>query len=375
MTIEARWVSSLDELRALGPRYDEMVLASGDGGVFYQREWLERVWPYYEATVGGTLAFLIVLAGGEPVALAPLVIRAQGWTHARQRTLAFIGGTWDELDNWMPGLMFASSDPREQADTTAVLADAIARRGWDLLELRLMRPSPSLDALRTHLPGLLISTDRLQTPRARVDGGLARYWASRSKRLTRILDRGRTRAAADGVSLRHEVTPDVPLAHRDEIETLHLARQDRLRTTGRMRSSPFEHPQARRVFWSLVDWASGRGQLRTHWLRIGERTAAYVIALHHAGTTFTYFNAIDPAAERYHPGSLILAELIEREVRDYGASVIDLMAGANLTKTLLATEAVTLSNLSLVNPDRPAARAKDAWIRLARRLALSARGR
>ena len=369
MTIQLRWVTAIGELSALGPRYDAMVLAAGDAGVFYQIGWLERAWPYYRTRLGGTLSFLIAEERGELVALAPLVLVTKDWAHARQRVLGFIGGTWDELDNWMPGFLFATRSATEQATIMSAFAERIAQDGWDLLELRLVRAScPSHEVLRTRLPGLRATADRLTTPRARLDGGWAPYWAGRSKRLVRILERGRKRAADDGLSLVHEVTAGVPVERRGEAEAIHRARQARIRASGRARSSPFEDADAQQVFWSLVDWASSRGQLRTHWLRLGGRTVAYVIALHHAGTTFAYLNAIDPAAERYHPGSLVLAEMIEHEATEHGTVVIDMMVGANLTKTLLATEELTHTTLSAVNPNHPRARAKDAWIRISREL-------
>lgn len=369
MNIHAHWVTSIDELSALGPRYDALVLSAGDGGLFYQREWLKRVWPYYKARLGGTLSFLIAEQGGELVGLAPLSLRTKDWAHARQRVLGFIGGTWDELDNWMPGFLFATRVASEQASIMSLFAETIARDRWDLLELRLVRPScPSPEVLRTQFPGLHATSDRLTTPRACLEGGWAPYWAGRSKRLIRILERGRTRAAEDGLSVAHEVTPDVPIARRCEIEAIHRTRQVRIRASGRARNSPFEESRAQQVFWSLVDWASSQRQLRTHWLRLGDRTAGYVIALHHANTTFAYFNAIDPTAERYHPGSLILAGMIEREATEHGAVVIDMMAGANLTKTLFATEELALTNVSVVNPDQRLARTKNAWVRMAREL-------
>lgn len=375
MSVRTRWVSSIDELLALGPRYDQMVLASGDSGIFYQREWLQRVWPHYVASLGATLSFLIAEQGDEFVGLAPLALRTKGWRHARQRVLGFIGGTWDELDNWMPGFLFVTRDQQEQSGIVRAFAGAIARCRWDLLELRLMRALPGHEVLLNQFPGLYITTDVLQTPRACIDSGWASYWASRGHRLIRIVERGHTRAAADRLSVVHEVTGDVPPARREEVEALHRARQNRLRTSGRMRNSPFEEPRARQVFWSLIDWTASRGQLRTHWLRIGGRTAAFVIALHHANTTFAYFNAIDPTAERYHPGSLILAGLIQREATDYGTAVVDLMAGANLTKTLFATEHLAHTNVSVVNPYQLSARAKDAWLRAARLLVLGRHGR
>jgi CelD/BcsL family acetyltransferase involved in cellulose biosynthesis len=373
--ITTHWVRSIDELQAIGPRYDEMVLAAGDAGLFYQREWLARAWPYYQARVGGSLRFLIAEHQGTPVALAPLALRQEGWAHARRRVLGFIGGTWDELDNWMPAFLFATSRPDERADMMAALVDAIEKEPWDLLDLRFMRDScPSHAVLRARFAALRATSDRLTTPRARLEGGWSRYWSSRSKRLLRMVERGRARAAEDGLNVVHEVTMNVPVERRGEVEAMHRARQQQVRATGRARSSPFEDPGAQRVFWSLIDWATSRGQLRAHWLRLGDRTAAYVIALHHAGTTFAYLNAIDPAAERYHPGSVVLAGLIEREALAHGAMVIDMMMGANLTKSLFATEELTNTTLSVVNPQRLRATASDLWIRAARAL-VQRRGR
>jgi CelD/BcsL family acetyltransferase involved in cellulose biosynthesis len=369
-------VTSIDGLRALGPRYDTMVLAAGDAGLFYQLGWLERAWPHYHSRLGGTLSFLVAEQRGELVALAPLSLATRGWTQARQRVLGFIGGTWDELDNWMPGFLFASREPGEQANVMNVLAGAIAERDWDLLDLRLVRAScPSHAALQTRFPALRAVPDRNTTPRARMEAGWAPYWVGRSKRLERILARGRKRAAEDRLNLVHDVTPDVPVERRDEAEAIHRARQSRIRETGKARSSPFEDADARRVFWSLIDWAASQGQLRAHWLRHGDDTMAYVIVLHHAGTSFAYFNAIDPAAERYHPGSLILAELLRREATEHGAAVIDMMLGANLTKKLFATEELAHTRLSVVNPRQYGSRAKDAWIRAARKLSLRLRRR
>lgn len=376
MSIHARWVTSIDELRAFGQRYDAMVLAAGDAGLFYQLGWLERAWPFYQDRLGGTMSFLIAEQRGELVALAPLALTTKNWTHARQSVLGFIGGTWDELDNWMPGFLFATRDPGEQLNIMNVFAETIAQRRWDLLDLRLVRDScPCHETLRTRFPGLRATPDPKTTPRARLEAGWSPYWAGRDKRLLRILRRGRKRADGDGLSIAYAVTPDVPVERRGEIEAIHRARQDQIRASGGMRSSPFEDPHARQVFWSLVDWAASQGQLRTHWLRLGDRTVAYVIVLHHAGTTFAYFNAIDPAAERYHPGSLILAEMIQYEATEHDAVVIDMMLGANLTKTLFATEDLAHRHLSVVNPSQPWSGAKDAWIRVARELSLRLRRR
>jgi len=367
--ITTRHVTSIGGLQALGPGYDAMVLAAGAAGLFYQQAWLERVWPYYRARLGGALSFVIAEHGGRPVGLAPLVLRREGWSHARRRVLSFIGGTSDELDNWMPAFLFATARPDEQAAIMAAFLEAIAQQPWDLLDLRFVRDaSPGRDVLQARFPGLRATPDRLTTPLVCVEDWPA-YRASRSKRLTRMLERGRTRADQDRVTIAHEVTPGVPAERRGEAAAIHRSRQDQLRSTGRVRSSPFDDRDTERVFWELVDWVTSQGQLRAHWLRIADRTAAYVIVLHHAGTSFAYFNAIDPAAERYHPGNLILAGLIEREATEYGATVIDLMAGANLTKSLFATEEVTHSRLSVVHPGRLRSWASDTWIRAARAIA------
>jgi CelD/BcsL family acetyltransferase involved in cellulose biosynthesis len=371
--VQAQWVTSIDELKSLGRRYDDLVLSAGDAGLFYQVEWLERVWPYFKSKLGGTLSFLIAEEGGELVAVAPLVLVIKNWIHARQRVLSFIGGTWDELDNWMPGFLFAGTMDAERDTIMRMFSETLAihREAWDVLDLRLVRTScPSHAALQSQFHSLHAGPDQLTTPRARLDTGWASYWAGRSKRLKRIVGRGLKRAVRDGLPVVHEVTPDIPIARRDEVEQIHRARQAQIRATGRVRSSPFEDPLGLRVFWSLIDWAAARGALRAHWLRIGDRTAAYVFVLHHSNTSFAYFNAINPSAERYHPGSLVLAGMIEREATEYGARIIDMMAGANLTKTLMATEEISYENLSVLNPYRWRSRAKQAWIDVAKRIAV-----
>jgi Acetyltransferase (GNAT) domain len=370
VSVRTRWVTSIDGLRALGHSYDAMVLSAGDAGLFYQLGWLERAWPYYRARLGGSICFLIAEHHNQPVALAPLVFRTKGWAHARQRVLGFLGGTWDELDNWMPAILVATGDPNERHSIMTTLAETIARQPWDLLDLRFVRDScSSLEALRARFPKFRAAPHRLTTPRARIEGGWAPYWAGRSRRLLRMIERGRTRAADDRLPLVHEVTTTVPIERRREAGTLHLARQRQLRAAGRARSSPFEDAGAEQVLWSLIDWAAAHGQLRAHWLRLGDRTAAYALALHHAGTTFAYFNAIDPAAERYHPGTLLLAGMIEREVSEHGARVVDMMLGANLVKSLFATEELANTQLTVVNPGRLRSKISDLWVRAARSVA------
>ena len=137
--ITTRHVTSIGGLQALGPGYDAMVLAAGAAGLFYQQAWLERVWPYYRARLGGALSFVIAEHGGRPVGLAPLVLRREGWSHARRRVLSFIGGTSDELDNWTPAFLFATARPDEQAAIMAAFLEAIAlarQQRARLLELR-----------------------------------------------------------------------------------------------------------------------------------------------------------------------------------------------------------------------------------------------
>lgn len=362
-------LDSIGALDAFGTRWDEMVLASGDAGIFCQRGWLERVLPWYRSQLGQTPAFLVAERQGELLALAPLARMTKDWAHARQQVLGFLGGTWDEIDHWLPGFLFATRDAGMQSDAMQAIAAAIADDDWDLLELRLLREGcASHGALAARFPGLRVAPVPLKTPRLVLEAGFDAWWATRSKRLRRMLERGRQRAAQEGLALAHEVTGDVPAERRGEFERIHRERQDRVRAAGRARSSPFEDAGARETFWSLVDWARARGQLRVHWLTLDGRTAAYSVVLHHDGTSFAWFNAIDPAAERVHPGSLLLAGLVEREAKAHGATTIDLMVGGNLTKTLFATEEIAHSHLTVVNSRRPLARAKSAWISGLRRL-------
>jgi hypothetical protein len=371
MSICTRWITTIDDLRSLGPQYDAMVLATGAAGLFYQLGWLERVLPYYQARLGEDPAFLLAEQSGRLTALAPLGLRTRSWTHARQRVLSFIGGTGDELGNWLPGFLFAAHEPGGRAEVMSVFARAFVRERWDLIDLHFVKAAGSCRlALERELPGLRTTAERLATPRVCLPQGWQRYWETRSPRLLRVLERGEKRLRADGLGMKHQITAGVPAQRRGGVEAIHRARQERIRRAGRARNSPFDHPQSRAVFWSLVDWATAQGQLRAHWLWLGDQVAAYVIVLAHAGTSFAYFNAIDPAMERYHPGSLLLAALIEAEASGHGAQVVDLMLGANLTKSLFATEELAHVHLAAAHPLRRVALAKDTWIRWVRKRVL-----
>jgi len=371
VTIAVRWIHSLAELRALGQRYDRMVLDAGPAGLFYQLGWIERAWPYFHIKLGGSLAFLVATRGAEIVGVAPLALRNKDWAHAKQRVLQVVGGTNDELDNWVPEILTAGVD---RAECMRALGDGIAASSWDLLELRLLRDETA-GLIGASFPGISSVVDPLATPRVALDGGWAEYRAKLPKRLTRMLDRGHKRAREEGVTVVHEVTTGVPAERRADAELLHRARQDQIRQSGRARSSPFDEPASRAVFWRLMDWATEQGHLRAHWMSVGGKLAAFILALHHAGTTYAYFNAIDPAADRFSPGNLVLAAMIEREATDHGAKIVDLMAGANLTKSLFATEEVTNRDLAMVNPARVIARAKDGWIRGAKALMAARKAR
>ncbi len=371
MTIRVRLITSPTELTALGERYERMVLAAGPSGMFYRADWIERVWPYYRQQHGATIAFLLAERGSDLVGLAPLQLRTKDWKHAHQRVIEFLGATHDELDNWSPGFLFADPDPREQSECVeafiALLLDH--SRAWDLIDLRLVpNTCPTRQALRAALPGLIEVENPIQKAVVRLDCGWAAYRASRKKRLLRMLDRGERRLSEDGVRVTYDVSTSVTPERMRTVETIHRARQNQLRAVDYPRNSPFDNLSSASVFWSLVATAEAHSHLRAHWLLFNGRPAAFILAMSHAGTTFCFFNAIAPAADKYHPGNLLLARFIEHESTHHGVTLVDLMPGPNLSKELFSTEMQSYVQIQVPNPKHLLARTRCGWVKNAKQV-------
>ena len=159
----------------------------------------------------GRCCFLIAERQRALVALAPLVLRTERWSHARRRVLGFIGGTWDELDNWMPAFLFATSDAtRAGGDHGRVGGRHRAEsRGTCSTCGSSGTRAPVMPSCARDFPALRATPDRLTTPRARLE-----------RRLGSLLVRQKQAADAHG-----RAGPDACRPRRPE----HGARSDRER--------------------------------------------------------------------------------------------------------------------------------------------------
>ena len=364
--VRVRWIGSTAELKALGERYDRFVLAASPLGMFYRSAWIECVWPYYEAQEGGKLAFLVAEKGDEIVGLAPLQIKTRRWVYANQRVFTFLGGTGDELDNWVPQFLFADTRPEEQAACARALVESILAHSneWDELNFGTFpEDCPSRSALRAALPVNQESNCLNQIPIARLDDGPEPYFRSRGKRLTRMLVRAERRLDEDGVSAIFAVETQLSAERKGAVEAIHLARQNQLRAGGEPRTSPFDDSASAAVFWRLMAIAETCGHLRAHWLLLDGVPAAFVLAMCHADAAVLFLNAFSPEAEKYHPGVLLLSRLIDHEAKLQRTKLIDFMAGSNLAKELYATHMRSLGSFRAENPINRLARVRSGVAR------------
>ncbi len=177
-----------------------------------------------------------------------------------------------------------------------------------------------------------------------------------------MLGRAERRLAEDGVSATFEVEMSLTSNRKKAIEVIHRTRQSQLRATGKERTSPFDSPDTQAIFWQLMAVAETYGHLRAHWLILNGTPAAFVIAMANAGETVLYFNGFSPDAEKYHPGVLLLSRLIQHEAA-CGTTLIDFMAGRNLTKDLYATHVLKISEMWADNPHSGLARMRSGVAR------------
>lgn len=367
--LNARWISSLDELLSLGEAYDRFVIRAGDYGLFYLRDWVRRIWPFYGAG-GDQLAFLLAERDGEPVGLAPLQLQNQGWKHAGLRRLFFFGDVDSSLLNGTPD--FLIPDPCDLKPCVQAFAALLAEHSgrWDLLDLNMVSENaPFLAPLVECLPGGRRRLIDLSTPAADLTGGEDTYSASLSSHLRKRLDYQMRKLLRELPEARFSMTPTISPERITRLAALHRQRQSAMRQAGRhWRHSLFDDPLQTRVYADLLDWAGRQGHTRHYWLETGEQIEVFLLCFHAGSTLFYHLTAMTDRIGEYSGGLLLLHWMIEQEALNHGTRLVNMLPGINLTKQRLANRVTPLCQWRAVNPCRALSRLRCGLLETGHRL-------
>jgi CelD/BcsL family acetyltransferase involved in cellulose biosynthesis len=169
--LEIREIERLAEYR---PIWSELLAQTPAAGFFQSLEWLEVYWRYFGASQ--KLRVIVVLDGGQPIGIMPLVVRTESTKVGRVGVLTYPLHAWGSFYGPIA------------ADPNRVLAAAFAHirhapRDWDVFELRWqgapgVDPSQTLHTMR-HSGYNAYSTVWDRTALVELTGNWDSYWASR----------------------------------------------------------------------------------------------------------------------------------------------------------------------------------------------------
>jgi len=364
VTLRVRAVSTLPDLRALAPAWDEVLARSETATPFLTHAWITAWWEAFGADQD---LFILVLeddsgvAGIAPFARArrragPLSYRAL--EIAGTGPLRFLGmGLSDRSD-------FLLARRREECAAAVLDRLEAERASWDVVDLRFL-PESSVTARvlpeRARAAGL--GTARAtcsDSPFLPLAGTWDDYVAMRGKSFRQRISRGMRRLEEAG-----EVRFELDAGEIEPAAALRAAIEVSLESwKERVGSALFLHSRVRDFFEALVPRLAARDGFYAALLRVGGRVAAHELGFRMDRKLWSYDSAFRREFAAGSPGTVLTAKVLER-AWGHGLSEYDFMRGGESYKT--AWTASVRREIQLVL-DSGTARA-----RVARRIAFEAK--
>ncbi len=355
-----RIATTLSEIEAWGPAYEDFLDAVGKYGIFYEKGWFSALWAAYSQKPG-TLFFISVWDGGSIVALAPLQLLQKGVLQGRRKVLEFLGTHHPTLVNPLPEILVRSEAVRERG--LKAFGEALKQNGkyWDQVDLNLWPiNSPNIPVLEKQWSDADFSVHLNRSAQIDLDDGFETYESTLSRNSRSQLRRARKRLLRE-TNAEFHCTTELSAQRWEAISRMHRKRQEKLREKGQAdRYSIFTNGIETKALHEALIWAQSIGRTRHYWLDIDGVTSAFCLGLHQGGSYFYYFVGMDELAEPYSGGMVLLHHLIEQEARR-GTRCIDMMAGVNRVKTRFATRIIPLYQCYYDNK-RLVSTARNTWV-------------
>ncbi|MBI4609204.1 MAG: GNAT family N-acetyltransferase [Candidatus Rokubacteria bacterium] len=277
--------------------WNDVVEAAGIDHPFLSHEWVRTWWESFGA--GKELHILVVKAGGEPVAIAPLM-RSVGWMYGvRVRRLQFIS------NDHTPRCDFIIA--RRAGDAYRAIWRALSREQglWDVLELnQLQAGSRSLDELSRLAArdgfriGLWRSAESPYVPlvgtwESYLKGLRSHHRANLRNRLKRLSRLGQVELEV--------VAPDERLGSALEAGL----RLEAAAWKGEAGTAIRCHPAVHAFYTRLAERAARRGWLRLSFMAIGDRRIAFSYSLCYRNRLYLLKIGYDPEYAQYSPFNLL----------------------------------------------------------------------
>lgn len=315
-------VSDYESLLALEPDWNRLVDEAGIDHPFLSHEWICTWWECFCADK--QLHILVVKAGGEPIAIAPLMLGQDRLYGVTVRRLQLISNVHAQRSDFIVG---RGAEAAYRAIWERVAADEAL---WDVLVLPQI---PASSETLERLPGL-----------AREDGFRVGIWRSTDSPWLRLS--GTWDAYLSGLANKHRSNLRNRLRRLDRLgpvglevvrtEPIGPALEEGLRIEaaawkGQAGSAICSRPELKLFYTRLAGRAARRGWLCLQFLTVGGRRIAFGYVLCYQRKLYLLKPGYDPAYACYSPSNL-LCYMVLREAFAGGMLAYDFLGAPDLWK-------------------------------------------
>jgi CelD/BcsL family acetyltransferase involved in cellulose biosynthesis len=360
--LSVRRVAALPEFEALHGRWSQLAEAADQRSPFLSHDWFACCWR--ACAPASRPEALVVEDGGGPVAVVPLMRWAEKIRGLPVRTLGFL----ESPDTPFADLVAVAP---MSAVVEAVLDHLRARRDWDVLRLRRLRPgSPALKAFEEALAGRFAWQlgDTVRSPYLETIGDWTAFYRATSQRFKKTARHIRNRLERAGrvtIEEYQAIDPASPLFAEVLDLTGRSWKADRRLAIATM-------PGMRDFFSELTQRASERGWLSLWILRLDDRAVAMEYQIVDGGTVRALRADFDVATRELSPGSALNYAIVETLFARASVHEYDMGPGLNEYKMRWASgvrETVALTAFRPGPYGRALAVVETALVPAARRLA------
>lgn len=310
--IRVETISDYQAFLDLEPVWNQVAEAAGLDHPFLEHAWVRTWWECFGG--GSTLQILVLKAGDQTVAIAPLILTRIRMWGIKVRRLGFF------YNAHVPRADFLVAQRPEEA-YRAIWGHLHRSRGWDLLQLcQLPEGSATLDAISA-MAGLDDCQIVTWLSGASPYLPLGEPWSQYFNRLTskhRANLRNRLkRLSAIGPVEVETVTSGERLANALEAGL----KLEAAAWKGEAHTAISCNPHVSKFYSLLAERTAERGWLRLNFLQAGGSRVAFDYSLFYRNRVHLLKLGYDPAYAPYSPSnlliSLVLQSAFEREAREY----------------------------------------------------------
>lgn len=322
-TLRVELIQDYDAFVRLGPVWNHLVEQAGITHPFMRHEWIRTWWDCFEH--GGSLHILVVKQGGEPIAIAPLMLDRGRVYGCAVRRLRGIANVYTERFDFI-----LAQRPKEACQALWAYLAAESSH-WDMLELRQIAEGARV---QEYLPlfafgdkFLLGQWPSSHGPYIPINQPWEAYVKSLSKKHLSNL-RGRSKGLRRAGEVRHEIVTGGGELDRRLNEAFLL---EAAAWKGQAGTAIMNRPDRRAFYQQLLTRAAEQGWLRLHFLTLNDVRIAVQIALQTDNRLYILKSGYDPHYAAYAP-SLLLCELMLRDAWEQHLTEVDFLGDAERWK-------------------------------------------